>query len=126
MIPRKSALAAAAALAVSTAGVAAAGFSETIPTTLKMRNTPPAFHGKVRSDAPDCESDRRVKLFKERQDGSRKVLGRTDSDVDGKWLIRVDPLRSGSYLAKAKQHIVEIDGVLVLCEADFAPGIVVD
>jgi len=126
MISSKSALAAAAALAVTTAGVASAGFGETIPTTLKMRNSPPAFHGKVKSDAPDCESDRRVKLFKEKPDGGRKVLGRTNSDADGKWLIPVDPLRSGSYISKAKQHIVEIDGVLVLCEADFSVGIVVD
>jgi len=113
-----------AAVAVAATGVATAGGS--IPTVLKMRNTAPAFHGKVRSDVPECESDRRVKLFRERRNGSRKVLGRTDSGPDGKWLIEVDPLRSGAYFAKAKQHLVEVNGVTLLCLPDFGRTIVVD
>ncbi len=113
-----------AALAVSGAGVAAGG--GLIPTTLKMRNSFPAFHGKVRSAVPECESDRRVKLFKQRRDGSRRVLGRTDSNPKGKWLIEVDPLRSGAYVAKAKQHLVDVNGVTLLCASDFGPVIAVD
>jgi hypothetical protein len=61
-----------------------------------MRNSAPAFHGKVKSVAPECESDRRVKLFRGRIEGSRRVLlGRADSNIDGTWLIEVDPLRLG-------------------------------
>lgn len=113
-----------AAVAGSAAGLAIAGGS--IPTELKMRNSPPAFHGKVKSDVAQCEPDRRVKLFKQRRDGSRRVLGRTDSDMRGKWLIEVDPLRSGAYIAKAKQHLVELDGITLLCQPDFGRVIVVD
>lgn len=113
-----------AAVAGVAAGIATAGGS--IPTVLKMRNTAPAFHGKVKSDVPECRSDRRVKLFKQRRNGSRKVLGRTDSDFRGKWLIEVDPLKSGAYVAKAKQHLVEVNGVTLLCLPDFGRTIVVD
>lgn len=122
-------LAAVGCAAISSAAltaVALGGTADSVPTTLKMRNAPPAFHGKVKSTLEECESDRRVKLFKERRDGTRKVLGRTDSDFNGKWLILVDPLESGAYIAKVKRHIVEVDGVPVVCEPDFAPGIVVD
>ena len=106
--------------------VALGGFGGSVPTQLQMRNAPPAFHGKVKSALEECESDRRVKLFKERRDGTRRVLGRTDSDFNGKWLILVDPLESGAYIAKAKRHIVDVDGTPVVCEPDFGPGIVVD
>ena len=117
--------------------MALAGEAGSIPTRLKVSNSPPAFHGKVKSQVPECESDRRVKVFKEKRNGERRVLGRTDSDADGKWLIEVDPLRSGAYIAKAKQHIVDLHatpgpdrrrarGGVVVCEADFAPGIFVD
>lgn len=122
-------LAAVGCAAISSAvltGVALGGTANSVPTTLKMRNAPPAFHGKVKSGLDECESDRRVKLFKERSDGTRKVLGRTDSDFNGKWLILVDPLESGAYIAKVKRHIVDVDGVPFVCEPDFAPGIVVD
>jgi hypothetical protein len=125
-ISRGATVAAAAVLTVAFAGAAFAGFGESIPTTLKMRNSAPAFHGKVRSAAPECEADRRVKLFKERRSGARTVLGRTESDPDGGWLIPVDPLRSGAYIAKVKQHLVEIDGLAVRCEPDFGRAIVVD
>jgi len=121
---RVGAVIAIAAVAGGATGIATAGGS--IPTVLKMRNTPPAFHGKVKSDVPECESDRRVKLFRERRNGSRKLLGRTDSGLDGKWLIEVDPLKSGAYFAKAKQHLVEVNGSTLLCLPDFGRTIVVD
>ena len=119
-----------AVLVASGATIAFAGVSESVPTTLKMRNGPPAFHGKVKTDVPACESDRRVKLFYEptgRGVGPvRELVGRTNSNRQGKWYVPAEPLVSGGYYAKVKQHIVSIDGVLVRCEPDFAPGIVVD
>ena len=108
------------------------GVGESFPTELKIRDSFPAFHGKVRSAAPPCEPDRRVKLFKERRNGGSKLLGRTDSNERGKWEILVDPLKSGAYYAKAKRHIVPADrrragtGGLIVCEPDFSRTLVVD
>lgn len=119
-----------AALALAGATVALAGVSETVPTNLTMANRAPVFHGKVRTDVPDCESDRRVKLFYTsnagKGTGGLELIGRTNSDSRGRWFIDAEPLMSGGYVAKVKQHIVNIDGVLVRCEADFARGVRVD
>jgi hypothetical protein len=119
-----------ATFALAGAAVATAGVSESVPTNLKMRNKAPAFHGKVASSVPDCQSDRRVKLFYS-QNGKglppqRTLLGRTNSDFKGRWFIDGEPLVSGLYFAKAKQHIINVDGVLVRCEPDFSRSIFVD
>jgi hypothetical protein len=123
-------LATLAVLALSGTTIALAGISEDAPTNLTMANRAPAFHGKVKTDVPDCESDRRVKLFyvanPKRGFGGGELIGRTNSDFKGRWFIDVSPLLDGGYYAKVKQHIVNIDGVLVRCLPDFAPGIVVD
>ena len=123
-------LAALATLALVGSTTALAGISESVPTKLTMKNRPPAFHGKVKTDVPDCESERRVKLFYSantgKGTGGLELIGRTNSDSRGSWFIDATPLRSGGYVAKVKQHIVEIDGVLVRCEPDFARGIQVD
>ena len=125
-------VAALATLALGGATVALAGVSESVATDLRLANRPPAFHGKVKTDVPDCESDRRVKLFYLRNDKGEpgpgtggELLGRTNSDRKGKWLIQSPPA-PGAYYAKVKQHIVNIEGVLVRCEPDFSRGIVVD
>lgn len=107
----------------ATAAIAFAGVSETVPTNLKIRNSAPAFHGKVKTDVPDCESDRRVKLFRAqfgKGTAPRELVGRTNSNRKGKWYVPAEPLLDGDYFAKAKQHIVNIDGVLVRCEPDFS------
>jgi hypothetical protein len=107
----------------TSAAVAAAGISESVPTNLGISNREPAFHGKVRTDVPDCESDRRVKLFRARfgkGTGPRELVGRTDSNRKGKWRIQAQPVDGFDYFAKAKQHIVSIEGVLVRCEPDFS------
>ena len=128
-----SAPALAIAILLAVAGVAAAGGGTGVPTDLKIRNSFPAFHGKVKSPVPECQPDRRVKLFKQRQNGTAKLLGRTDSGSGGKWTILVDPLKSGAYYAKAKRHIVPVVGPdkrgvgpSVVCEPDFSRTIVVD
>ena len=121
-----------ATLALGGATGALAGVSETVATDLRLANRPPSFHGKVKTDVPDCESDRRVKLFYLRADKGEpgpgtggELIGRTNSDRKGKWLIEAPPTR-GAYYAKVKQHIVNIEGVLVRCEPDFSRGIVVE
>ncbi len=116
-------LVAAALTVVATATVAVAGISENVPTNLTIRNTPPPFHGKVKTDVPACESDRRVKLFRTalgKGTAPRELVGRTNSNAKGKWYVPAQPLLDGDYFAKAKQHIVNIDGVLVRCEPDFS------
>ncbi len=116
-------------LAVAGATVAFAGISETVPTDLRIRNSPPAFHGKVRTDVPDCESERRVKLFYSQSAkgtfGGRTLIGRTNSNFNGQWFVDATPLIDGAYFAKVKQHIVDIDGVLVRCEPDFSRALIV-
>jgi hypothetical protein len=119
-------LMAAALTVAATATVAVAGISETVPTNLKIRNNPPAFHGKVKTDVPACEEDRRVKLFRAqfgKGTAPRELVGRTDSNAKGKWYVPAQPLLDGDYFAKAKQHIVSVDGVLVRCEPDFSSTI---
>ena len=123
----RMALAALGALTLSGGTLAFAGISETAPTNLTLANRPPAMHGKVKTDVPDCESERRVKLFYTANDkgfgGGRTLIGRTNSDFNGRWFIDATPLMSGFYFAKAKQHIVDIQGVLVRCEPDFSPPV---
>ena len=121
-------LAALAALALSGATLAFAGISETAPTDLRIAARPPAFHGKVKTDVPDCESDRRVKLFYASSldkglGGGQTLIGRTNSDSRGRWFVDATPLTNGFYYAKAKQHIVNIQGVLVRCEPDFSSAV---
>ena len=124
-------IAAAATLALSGTTIAVAGIGETVPTDLRMRNSPPAFHGKVRTDVPDCEAERRVKLFYTQElqgqgfGGGRTLIGRTNSNFKGRWYIDATPLNDGAYFAKAKQHIVNINGVLVRCEPDFSRALIV-
>jgi hypothetical protein len=118
-----------ATLALSGATVAFAGISETVPTDLRIRNSDPAFHGKVRTDVPACEAERRVKLFYSQNfkgfGGGRQLVGRTNSNFQGRWYVDATPLIDGAYFAKAKQHIVNINGVLVRCEPDFSRALIV-
>ena len=78
-LPRKLAVAAVLALGVSalaTTGAGAGNIVE-IDSEIVMRETFPAFHGKVTSSNAACTQNRLVKLFKKRQNGGRKVLGKT-------------------------------------------------
>ena len=67
--------------------------------TIKLRQSFPAFHGKVTSPNQACAENRLVKMFKKERSGGRKLLGKTHTDVNGKWEVIVDPLASGAYLA---------------------------
>jgi hypothetical protein len=124
---RRAALLGSVVATLAAGGLAFAGGS--VPTDLRLSNSAPAFHGKVRSVVPSCEPDRRVKLFRQRPRGS-VLLGRTDSGPNGRWLIEVDPLKSGAYYAKVKQHVVSVDkrGTLgtVTCAPDFSRTLTVD
>lgn len=70
---------------------------------IKLRDSFPAFHGKVLSEFEDCVAGRTVKMFKLRRSGDKKLLGSAMTDSDGKWEVLVDPLKSGAYFAIAQR-----------------------
>ena len=80
------ALVAALVVVVSVSAVAPAGATNTVEigSTIKMRQSFPAFHGKVKSSNDACEQNRLVKLFKKRRNGGRRLLGKTHTDAAGR------------------------------------------
>ena len=89
----------AAALGISATALAQ-GETVEIDTAVKIRNSAPAFHGKIVADNENCVEDRKVKLFKEKRSG-KKLLGKDQAANSGKWKIPFDKLASGGYFAVA-------------------------
>jgi hypothetical protein len=85
----------------------------------------PAFHGHVRSDNDACESGRRVKLFKQRP-GANKLLGKDRTNEHGRWVVRVQPLKSGAYRAKVVRRAEGTAGTIFICRGDRSQTVVVD
>lgn len=113
---RKTAVATVLALlAVPCAALAGAGQTVELNSQVKIRNNFPAFHGKVKSQNAACTEQRRVKLFKQRRNGGRKLLGFDQTDNDGKWFVEVDPLKSGAYFAVAKRREEGTAGTIFVC-----------
>ncbi len=102
---------------VALPGIALAGAGQTVElgSHVKIRDGFPAFHGKVKAHNAACVEQRRVKLFKERRNGGRKLLGFDQTDNDGKWLVEVDPLKSGAYFAVAKRREEGTAGTIYVC-----------
>jgi hypothetical protein len=127
-ITRKLALAAMLTLALGalTATVAGATNTVQIDSTIKLRNSFPAFHGKVTSSNQACAQDRLVKMFKKKRSGGRKLLGKTHTDLNGKWEVIVDPLSSGAYLAVVKQREEGTAGTIFVCLRDKSKIVGVD
>jgi hypothetical protein len=125
---RNLAIAAAAALALGalTAGVAGATNTVQIESTIKLRQSFPAFHGKVTSPNQACAENRLVKMFKKKRNGGRKLLGKTHTDLNGKWEVLVDPLSSGAYLAVVKQREEGTAGTIFVCLRDKSKLVTVD
>ena len=127
-LTRKLAVAAVLALGVSalaTTGAGAGNIVE-IDSEIVMRETFPAFHGKVTSSNAACTQNRLVKLFKKRQNGGRKVLGKTNTDLAGKWQVIVDPLKSGLYRSVVKQREEGTAGTIFVCARDKSQQVFVD
>lgn len=102
---RKLALATALAVtALPAFALAGAGEVIEVESEIKIRKAFPAFHGKVVADNDNCVMDRRAKLFKERRNGGKKLLGYDRTDAKGKWAVEVDPLKSGVYYAVVKRY----------------------
>ena len=69
---------------------------------------PPAFHGDVDAEVPQCVPARIVRLYRERP-GDDKLLGQDQTDGTGEWAI-TEPgdftLKSGAYYAKVTATVV--------------------
>lgn len=124
----KLALAAVLALALAGLAVTAAPATNTVEINSRiiMRETFPAFHGKVKSPNGACTQNRTVKLFKKRRNGGRRLLGRTHTGNDGKWKVIVDPLSSGAYRAVVKRREEGAAGTIFVCRRDSSKRVVVD
>jgi hypothetical protein len=98
------ALATAAALVLGGASLALAqGATVEIESEVILRNTAPAFHGKVKSDNENCVEDRKVKMFKKKRSGGKKLLGSDHAANSGKWKVLFDKVTSGAYFAIAPE-----------------------
>ncbi len=114
---RKPVLAAVLALVAVPTVAFAGGPGQTVEldSNVKIRNSFPAFHGKVKSHNAACVEQRRVKLFKKKRSGGKKLLGFDQTDLDGKWFVEVDPLSSGVYFAVAKRREEGTAGTIYVC-----------
>ena len=124
----KLALAAILALVGSGLAISAANATNTveIDSQIILRETFPAFHGKVTSSNEACVQNRLVKLFKKKRSGGRKLLGKTHTDSAGRWEVIVDPLSSGVYRAVVKQRAEGTAGTIFVCLRDKSQRAVVD
>ena len=96
-----------AAVSAAVLGIGATAFAQgetvEIDTEVIIRNTAPAFHGKVKADNENCVEDRKVKLFKKKNSGGKKLLGTDHAADSGKWKVPFDKVTSGAYFAIAPQ-----------------------
>jgi hypothetical protein len=106
------------ALAVATAAAIPALGASTVKvkSRISMPDNSPAFHGRVKSANDDCVRHRKVKLFKKRN-GQDKVLGKDKTNHDGKWKVKVDPLKSGAYYAKVLRSEQHGKGKTLICKS---------
>jgi hypothetical protein len=112
----KLALAAVFAIALGVAASALAqGQTVEIQTELILRNTAPAFHGKVKADNENCVEDRKVKMFKQKRQGGKKLLGTDHAADNGKWKVPFDKVSSGGYLAVAPKVEEGTAGTIYEC-----------
>jgi len=110
------ALAAACAALLGIAATALAqGETVEIQTEVILRNTAPAFHGKVKADNENCVEDRKVKLFKKKRSGGKKLLGTDHAADSGKWKVPFDKLTSGAYFAIAPKVEEGTAGTIYEC-----------
>ena len=121
-------LAAVLALVTSVSAIGVAGATNTveIDSQIILRESFPAFHGKVKSSNEACTEQRLVKLFKKKRNGGRKLLGETHTNNAGRWQVIVDPLSSGAYRAVVKQRSEGTAGTIFVCLRDKSQIAVVD
>ena len=108
------AVACVAALGVSATALAQ-GETVEIQSAVILRNTAPAFHGKVKADNENCVEDRKVKLFKQKRNGGKKLLGTDHAADSGKWKVPFDKVTSGGYFAIAPKVEQGTAGTIYEC-----------
>jgi len=69
--------------------------------TIKFKEGPTLFKGKVTSDLPECREGRLVTVFKVRK-GPDKTVGSDLTNARGKWKVDVNHA-NGRYYAKVKR-----------------------
>ena len=111
------------------ATIASAGDVATFDTRLIMRETAPAFHGKVKSDSDDCVAGRKVKLLRRTRPGRpTRLLGTDVTNNRGRWEV-TEPdeftLKSGIYFSRVTKEIVNTP-VPTVCAKDRSRKVVVD
>ena len=109
--------------------LASAGDVATFGTNLIMRQTAPAFHGRVKSDSDLCVADRKVKLYRRNRPGRpRRLLGTDRSNDRGKWAVLENEftLRSGIYFAITPKILDQSTPLPTFCERDKSRKVVVD
>jgi hypothetical protein len=116
MTTLKLALATACVLALGIAATALAqGQTVEIQTEVILRNAAPAFHGKVKADNENCVEDRKVKMFKQKRNGGKKLLGTDHAANSGKWKVPFDKVTSGGYFAIAPKVEEGTAGTIYEC-----------
>jgi hypothetical protein len=96
-----------------------------IESRVTISDNPPAFHGHVRSQRNACERNRKVKLYKQRR-GADRLLGNDETNHRGRWVIAVEPLKSGAYYAKVKRREEGTAGTIYVCRRDTSRTVVID
>jgi hypothetical protein len=104
-----------AALLGIAATAVAQGETVEIQSEVIIRDTAPAFHGKVKADNENCVEDRKVKLFKHKRSGGKKLLGTDHAANSGKWKVPFDKLTSGEYFAVAPKVDEGTAGTIYEC-----------
>lgn len=100
-----------------TAGAALAsgpGRTVRIDTQVKLRDSAPAFHGKVLADNENCVEDRLVKMFRKKRNG-KQLLGKTHASDSGRWKVPFDNLSTAAYYAVAPKVEQGTAGTIYVC-----------
>ncbi len=101
--------------AAATAFAGGSGQTVEVASQLKLRNSAPAFHGRVTADNPGCVASRTVKMFKQKRSGAKKLLGTATTDNDGKWTVPFENLESAAYFGVVTRSEEGAAGTIYVC-----------
>ena len=95
------------------------------PSTVKIENGPPAFHGTVTSPRQQCANKRHVAVFRKRPGRDTKLGGDTTGPA-GRWKVVLEPINEGVYYARVRQRDQIVGGDGFVCEKDVSKDVVID
>ena len=115
-----------AVVAIPATGALAGGGAVELANQVTIKRSSPTFHGSVKSLRAGCLPNRRVKLYRKQPGKKRRLLGKDQTDRNGKWVIREDkPLRPGTYWAVVKRIEGVVGGTLYACVKARSQAIIV-